>query len=323
MNCIFPRRLAGAPFSHSGAHGIAPFKRKTSVGGMRAAQVLTRLLSAALIATGIGIVVYVNVVDWVSGLAAQQQVTELESRFVQVPEADRVKLLSQAQLYNEQLAARSRPTSAAYDKQLAVEGSDVMAYVEIPSIAVKVPVRHGTSDEVLMQGAGHFEGSSLPVGGSSTRCVVMAHSGMRNSSMFDELYRVVEGDLVIMGCLGEEMLYRVCATEVAAPEKIEGMIAIEPGRDLVTLITCTPYGVNSERVVVTAERVPDLAQDGRRARTTGPRINGRQMAAAAMAAAMGLYAGAYALASRRRRKKQQIWRSISQSMSMEGKVQHE
>ena len=129
-----------------------------------------------------------------------------------------------------------------------------MARVKIPSIEVDLPIYHGTDEETLLRGAGHLEGTHLPVGGESTRSVITAHRGLANATMFTDLNRVSEGDSFTIESLGETLVYRVNEIQVIDPTDT-GSLQSESGKDLVTLITCTPLGVNTHRILVTGERI--------------------------------------------------------------------
>ncbi|MGM1018915.1 MAG: class C sortase [Actinomycetota bacterium] len=129
----------------------------------------------------------------------------------------------------------------------------VMSRIQIPGIGVDLPVYHGTSDETLLRGAGHLEGTSLPVGGASTHSVITAHRGLADATMFTDLNRVRVGDVFTVATFGEVLTYRVTDTQVVDPTDT-ATIRQEEGRDLVTLVTCTPLGINSHRILVTGER---------------------------------------------------------------------
>ena len=147
-----------------------------------------------------------------------------------------------------------------YNSQLDIDGSGVMGYIEIPTIKVSLPIYHGTSEEVLMAGVGHLEGTSLPVGGTSTHCVLTAHSGMRNLSMFDDIHSLEPGDLVLLHTMNKTLAYKMADSEVVLPEEMESL-TIEPGADKVTLVTCTPYGVNDHRLLVHCVRTKYSKKD--------------------------------------------------------------
>lgn len=167
--------------------------------------------------------------------------------------------------YNRSLAIGSSPISeksqtkeATYESLLNAGG--VMGYIEIPVISQKLPIYHYSDDAELERGIGHIHGSSLPVGGESTNCVLTGHRGLPGNMLFTRLDEVGTGDMIYLTVLGERLAYRVTGTEVILPEDTEG-IRIERGRDLITLITCTPYAVNTHRLVITAERTEEAKEE--------------------------------------------------------------
>lgn len=142
-----------------------------------------------------------------------------------------------------------------YESLLDVSGTGVMGSIEIPKIDVDLPIYHGTSDDVLDIGVGHLEGSSLPIGGENTKCILTGHRGLPGSSLFTRLDEMEEGDLFFLDVMGETLAYKVCDITTILPEEVDSL-EIEAGSDKVSLITCTPYGINTHRLVVTGERVP-------------------------------------------------------------------
>lgn len=134
-------------------------------------------------------------------------------------------------------------------------GNGIMGSIEIPKINVNLPIYHGTSDEVLSIGVGHVYSSSLPIGGINSRSVLTGHRGLPNAKLFTRLDEVVEGDLFFIRIQDKTLAYKVNKIEVIEPEDVDAVSIIE-GKDLVSLITCTPYGINTHRLVVTGERVP-------------------------------------------------------------------
>lgn len=206
---------------------------------------------------------------WISNWLYSHNVdSEVEVYREQAEDRDNAELqgmLADARKYNEQLkesrVALTDPfvfeedpdTDLAYEFVLSLDDSGLMCFVEIPKIDVNLPVYHGTSEETLQKGVGHLEGSSLPVGGEGTHAVLSAHTGINSSKMFSDLPEMEEGDLFFIRVLDETLAYRVCSINVILPEDTSGLVP-EEGRDLVTLITCTPYGVNTHRLVVTGER---------------------------------------------------------------------
>ena len=152
------------------------------------------------------------------------------------------------------------PEDPEYLRQLSVPGVDAMAYVDIPAIGQRLPVYHGTSGEVLDKGIGHLSGTSLPVGGDSTHCVLSGHRGLPSKKLFTDLDQLQEGDEFYLHVMGEDLAYRIEDIRVVKPEQVESL-AIQPGRDLCTLVTCTPYAVNTHRLLLTGHRVPYVAPD--------------------------------------------------------------
>lgn len=141
----------------------------------------------------------------------------------------------------------------AYAQQLTVGG--VMAYVDIPKINVYLPVQHGTDADTLEKSVGHVVGTSLPVGGSSTHAVLSAHSGMASSKLFSDIDQLTEGDTFYIHVLGDTLAYKVDAIHTVLPTDTS-LLQIEDGKDYVTLVTCTPFGVNTHRLLVRGQRVP-------------------------------------------------------------------
>ena len=144
-------------------------------------------------------------------------------------------------------------TDDEYESCLNIAGDGVMGTISLPSIKVTMPLYHGTSEEDLQHGVGHLQGTALPVGGESTHCVIAGHTGLPTARIFDALDQVREGDVFVLSVLGEKLAYRVCDIQVVLPEDTDSL-AVQEGRDLVTLVTCTPYGKNTHRLLVTGER---------------------------------------------------------------------
>ena len=145
------------------------------------------------------------------------------------------------------------PGNTEYEQMLNLAGDGVMGRLVIPKIEVDLPIYHYTNDEALGHGVGHVVETSLPIGGASSHCVLAGHTGLPAARIFEQLDRLTVGDWFVIQVLGENHAYRVTKTEVVLPEEVDSL-AIVPGKDLVTLVTCTPYGVNSHRLLVHAER---------------------------------------------------------------------
>ncbi len=224
----------------------------------RKARYLFNALCVVGIVVSVGVLVALNVSDWQARNLAERSISKMESVCEQQTDDERAESLRQALLYNACLAGTASSEEARdvlpYDEQLLYREEPMMAFIEISKIAVKLPIYHGVGEDVLMAGVGHLEGSSLPVGGENSHCVLMGHSGMRNAQMFDGLERLARGDVLIIKTLGNRLAYKVCDMRVVLPDQVEERMSIVPGSDLVTLVTCTPYGVNSHRLLVRARR---------------------------------------------------------------------
>jgi len=142
-----------------------------------------------------------------------------------------------------------------YDRQLNIAGNGIMGYVEIPKIQVNLPIYHGTDTEVLDRGVGHLLGSALPVGGENTHTILSGHSGMASQRMFTDLEQLAQGDVFYLNVLNEMLAYQVTEINTVLPYETD-LLGIVPGEDLCTLVTCTPYGVNTHRLLVRGSRIP-------------------------------------------------------------------
>ena len=171
-------------------------------------------------------------------------------------------LLEQAQAFNEgvlkrgTLAVMTEAEKAEYNSLLNLNGDGVMGYIEIPKLDLRLSIAHGTDEDVLQKMVGHVEGTSLPVGGESTPAVLSAHRGLPTAKLFSDLDLMQVGDRFTIYTLNQALTYQVDQITVILPEEIEAL-AIEPGKDYVTLMTCTPYAVNTHRLLVRGVRVPD------------------------------------------------------------------
>lgn len=184
---------------------------------------------------------------------------------------------AEAEAYNARLYELVRTTDSVrsdFDRQnhtygqlLNESGDGVMSYIEIPSIDVFLPIYHGTSEAVLSKGAGHMVNTSLPVGGASTHCVISAHRGDPSATLFSDLDQLGEGDEFYLYTLNERLVYRVDQIKVVLPYETDDF-RIEEGKDYVTLVTCTPYGVNSHRLLVRGQRVSEGAEPGEKGSET-------------------------------------------------------
>lgn len=217
------------------------------------------LLAAACGAVALGLLLY----PLAGELLSEKYHSDIETAYTAAIEDSNADELEQqrqaAQQYNAMLAGAAITEGGAsapplpYAQQLTVGG--VMCYVEIPKISVYLPVEHGTAAETLEKSVGHVVGTSLPIGGASTHAVLSAHSGMASSKLFSDIDQLAEGDTFYIHVLGEVLAYRVDAINTVLPTDTS-LLQIEDGKDYVTLVTCTPFGVNTHRLIVRGYRVP-------------------------------------------------------------------
>lgn len=243
--------------SDNAADNGTPSPQPKPKGGKRRRKWLPRwadrLITIVIILIGVGLMTWPWILDRLEASGVFNQISTVSSTVDALSEEERERILLQARSFNEQLAGEATELPAdqiePYAQQLIFDRDPMMSWVEIPSIDVSMPIYHGTSEEVLMAGVGHLEGTSLPVGGTSTHCVLTAHSGMRNLSMFDGIRSLEPGDLVLLHTMNKTLAYKMVDSEVVLPEEMESL-TIEAGADKVTLVTCTPYGVNDHRLLV-------------------------------------------------------------------------
>ena len=253
-----------------------------------------RLITMVVILIGVGLMVWPWVLDRLEASGVFNQISAVSSTVDALSAEERERIFLQARSYNELLAGEASELPAdqvePYEKQLIFDRDPMMSWVEIPSINVSMPIYPGTSEEVLMAGVGHLEETSLPVGGASTHCVLTAHSGMRNLSMFDDIHALGEGDLVLLHTMNQTLAYKVTGSEVVWPDEVESL-GIEPGADRLTLVTCTPYGVNDHRLLVQCERTEYVEQEAAEQKSLSGRHWGkRELAVLVVAVALALVA---------------------------------
>ena len=227
-------------------------------------KLINMVLILALVA-GLSLLLYPTVSDYWNSLHASQAVASYDKAVKSMDEGKYDELLQSARRYNRDLYLRGSLFSLTdeeredYTGQLDIDGSGVMGYIEIPTIKVSLPIYHGTSDDVLQVAVGHLEWSSLPVGGESTHCVLSGHRGLPSAKLFTNLDQLDEGDLFVIRTLDEVLTYEVDRILIVLPGEVQAL-AIEEGKDLCTLVTCTPYGVNSHRMLVRGHRVDNQSE---------------------------------------------------------------
>lgn len=177
------------------------------------------------------------------------------------------QLIIQAQEYNKTLVGQNldrfildKDKETEYSQLLKLEGTDIMAIVDIPKVNVRLPIYHGTDEAILQIAIGHIFGTSLPVGGTGTHSVISGHTGLTSSKLFTDIEKLEEGDIFNITTLGHKMTYQVDKITVVLPTELDD-IAIDPNEDYVTLQTCTPYGVNTHRLLVRGHRIDNQSEN--------------------------------------------------------------
>ncbi|GAA1609521.1 class C sortase [Leucobacter chromiireducens] len=244
------------------------------------------LFVALLALAGIALIQAPSIATWYSQLEYSREIVGLNRDTGAGDVTTRAAELAAARSYNEGLTgaavvaagqripqAVSDTDGADYDGLLASDASGLMARIKIPKIDVDLPIYHGTSDDVLQQGVGHLEGTALPVGGPTTHTVLTGHRGLAKAELFNNLDQLTPGDTFTIEVWGEVLTYRVAETKVVQPDETESLYPVF-GKDLATLITCTPLGINTHRILVTGERVTPTPQRDLDAAGAEPTIPG-------------------------------------------------
>ena len=220
---------------------------------------LTTLLIILVFLTGLSLLLYPTISEYWNMLHQSRVITDYTNEVHQAEAARNEELLAQAQDYNRRLAsgeATAEELLEEYDAVLDPSGNSIMGYLEIPAIGETLAIAHGTDDDVLRTNVGHIEWSSLPVGGTDTHSVLSGHRGLPSAELLTNLDHVEPGDVFYLHVLDRVMQYRVDQIYIVEPTDTRNL-QIEAGQDLVTLVTCTPYGINSHRLLVRGVRVPE------------------------------------------------------------------
>lgn len=228
----------------------------------------SKLMIGIIFLAGLSLLLYPFVANQWNNYRQKQLISSYEQTVSQKEASNGIDYdaeLKKAEAYNEALLPSILPDSFAiadaseedqtYMNTLNIAGDEMMGIVEIPKIDIKLPIYHTTKEDVLKQAAGHLEGSSLPIGGKSTHSVISAHRGLPSASLFTDLDQLKKGDHFLIHVLNKTLCYEVDKISVVKPEETSAL-AVKEGEDLVTLLTCTPYGVNTERLLVRGHRVP-------------------------------------------------------------------
>ncbi len=228
-------------------------------------RIIINLFIGLIFLVGLSVLLYPTISDYINALHASRAIASYDDSVSQMAEEDYTKEMQEAVAYNEYLAEFSNLSAAAgaeneredsmYSSLLNITGNGIMASIKIPSVKINLPIYHGTDEAVLQVAAGHYLGSSLPIGGKSTHAILTGHRGLPSAKLFTDLDRLEVDDIFYIKVLGEILEYQIDQIEIVLPEEVEGL-SIVPGEDYVTLVTCTPYGINSHRMLIRGTRIP-------------------------------------------------------------------
>ena len=227
-------------------------------------KLTTFLLIISLIA-GLSLLLYPTVSDYWNSLTQSKTIASYVENVADLNKEKYDGIINAASEYNASLKNRynsyvlSEQQKKEYTELLNVSGDGVMGYVDIPAVKITLPVYHGTSEEVLQTTVGHLEWTSLPVGGVDTHCVISGHRGLPSAKLFTDLDKLIEGDIFMLRVLDEVLTYEIDRIRIVEPTDTKDL-QIVIGEDLCTLVTCTPYGVNSHRMLVRGHRIENIEE---------------------------------------------------------------
>lgn len=220
---------------------------------------ISTLILVAVLMAGAVLLAYPTASDWWNKIHAYQAINDYAAQVDSLDRSEIDEMFEAAERYNRKLSngtdfALTEEEMEEYLSLLNITGTGVMGYVQIPGIGVELPVYHTVDESVLQTAVGHIPGTSLPVGGERTHAVVSGHRGLPSAKLFTDLNKLSVGDVFLMTILDRTFTYQVDQIRIVLPDEI-GELAIQPGRDYMTLVTCTPYGVNSHRMLVRGVRI--------------------------------------------------------------------
>ena len=224
------------------------------------------IILCLVILIGIGLLSYPTVSDWWNSFHQTRAVASYAAAVSQMKTEDYDRLFAEADDYNRKLAGTGMKWSMTdeeiqeYNNVLDISDNGIMGYIDIPRIRQTLPIYHGTDDAVLQVAIGHLAGTSLPVGGDSTHCVVSGHRGLPSARLFTDLDRLTVGDIWTMTVLNRTVTYEVDQIRIVEPEDLSELQIVQ-GSDYCTLLTCTPYGINTHRLLVRGHMIPNLDGD--------------------------------------------------------------
>ena len=225
----------------------------------------TTILLVIVFLVGLSLLLYPSFSDWWNSMHQSRAVASYVEQVAAIDKKQYEDIWKAARQHNQELLERDNPFVLeeerinAYEQLLNLGGTGVMGYVEIPQIGVTLPIYHGTDEAVLQIAVGHLEWTSLPVGGESTHSVISGHRGLPSAKLFTDLDKLVEGDIFIFRVLDEILTYEIDQILIVEPHEVQNL-QVEEGKDLCPLLTCTPYGINSHRLLVRGHRVENTEE---------------------------------------------------------------
>lgn len=260
---------------------------------------------------GLGFISYPTVSNLWNQAHQSRAIATYSKQVEKLDDSENKKMLKAARKYNKSLLKKSdhwklsKKDKKKYESLLDVSGTGIMGYIEVPKIDCSLPIYHGTDEGALQIAIGHLEGSSLPVGGKSSHCVLSGHRGLPSARLFTDLDQMEEGDTFILNILGHKLAYEVDQIKVVLPEEMSDL-EIKEGKDLCTLVTCTPYGINTHRLLVRGHRVKYVETKVQEQKEVSkPKTDTRPVIAGAVAGAMVLFIIIFAVRRRRKHRNQQ------------------
>lgn len=226
---------------------------------------LSTFLLILVLVVGLSLLLYPTVSDYWNSMHQTRAIASYADQVADLDEAHYEALWAEAREYNQELLERKNPYLVSeeqkqrYESLLNLNNTGIMGYVEIPTINVTAPIYHGTEEKVLQVAIGHLDWTSLPTGGESTHCVISGHRGLPSARLFTDLDQLATGDLFMLQVLDETLTYEIDQILIVEPDVTEDLL-IEEGKDYCTLVTCTPYGINSHRMLVRGRRVDNLPE---------------------------------------------------------------
>ena len=260
---------------------------------------------------GLGFISYPTVSNLWNQAHQSRAIATYSKQVEKLDDSENKKMLKAARKYNKSLLKKSdhwklsKKDKKKYESLLDVSGTGIMGYIEVPKIDCSLPIYHGTDEGALQIAIGHLEGSSLPVGGKSSHCVLSGHRGLPSARLFTDLDQMEEGDTFILNILGHKLAYEVDQIKVVLPEKMSDL-EIQEGKDLCTLVTCTPYGINTHRLLVRGHRVKYVETKVQEQKEVSkPKTDTRLVIAGAAVGAVVLFIIIFAVRRRRKHRNQQ------------------